>query len=84
MNERMDAGRIADEIQALVDQLRPAVVSEVRHYLAEALVSVSECGTHELDESGPGGKLPSFDDEDSFLAGVAYAAQLVADESFDF
>lgn len=35
-------------------------------------------------EDGPGGKLPAFDDGDSFLAGVAYAAQLVADEQFDF
>jgi hypothetical protein len=79
----MDASRVEDRLHELVGQLRPAVVAEVRKYLAEALRGVAEASP--VDDPGlPGGAMPAHSDEDSFLAGVQWAAALVADENFDF
>lgn len=79
----MHAHQIEEKICRLAGELRPAVVSEVRRYLALALEGVaSEPLSH--DPLAPGGAPPEFADEGSFVAGVRWAAALVADERFDF
>lgn len=79
----MHAHQIEERLCQLAGELRPAVVSEVRKYLAIALEGVTnEPLLH--DPSMPGGAPPEFEDEASFLAGVRWAAALVADQNFDF
>lgn len=81
------AESVSDLMQLVEDigpRLRDAAISEIREYLAAALVHIAEGGVGVLDVAGPGGALPDFECEDSFLAGVRYAAQLVGDREFDF
>jgi hypothetical protein len=79
----MHAHQIEEKLCQLAGELRPAVASEVRKYLAIALEGVaSEPLSH--DPLAPGGAPPEFEDEDSFLAGIRWAAALVADQNFDF
>jgi len=78
----MSASDIADGIHAHVDELITALVRETRVNLAAALRGVVQ--DPGFGEPGAGGPVPAFSDEDSFLAGVTWAAQLVADEQFEF
>lgn len=84
-----DAGRIAEQISELVAELQPAVVSELRRDLGEALAGVAECVTEDGEEAldrehGCGLPVPVFEDVESFAAGIRFAAQLVADVTFDY
>jgi len=83
------AQRLAERIQGLVNDLEPAVVSEVRKHLAEALSGVAQDveddGMVALAPDGCGRPTPlDVASEESFVEGMRFAARLVADEQFDY
>ena len=79
---RKNASDLAAKATALIDQIEDAKAAEVRHYLAERLAHLATPqGDKNLMECHPN---PEFEPTADFLAGLRFAAELIADENFDY
>jgi hypothetical protein len=79
---RKNASDLAAKATALIDQIEDAKAAEVRHYLAERLAHLATPqGNQNLAQCHPD---TEFDPTPDFLAGLKFAAELIADENFDY
>jgi len=79
---RKSASDLTDKATALIDQIADAKAAEVRHYLAKRLQHLTTPqGDKNLADCHPD---PEFDPTPDFLAGLKFAAELIADENFDY
>lgn len=79
---RKSASDLAAKATALIDQIEDAKAAEVRHFLAERLRHLATPqGDQNLAECHPD---PEFAPTPDFLAGLRFAAELIADENFDY
>lgn len=79
---RKNASDIAAKVAALVDEIEPAAKAEIRELLAQRLQHMTTPRGQQdlLDCKGDSDFVPTPD----FLAGLAFAAELVADPNFDY
>jgi hypothetical protein len=79
---RKSASDLAAKATALIDQIEDVKAAEVRHFLAERLSHLATPqGDRNLSECHPD---PEFTPTPDFLAGLRFAAELIADENFDY
>jgi hypothetical protein len=82
MARKHSASDLAAKAIGLIEQIEEAKVAEVREFLAERLMHLaSPKGQQNLSDCHND---PEFDPSADFLAGLRFAAELVADENFDY
>lgn len=83
-NRERSASELVDELADMADQVQKATVREVRKYLGKALQEMT-IGTPKAEQQiRDCMQAPDFEPSEDFIAGLRFAAELVADREFDY
>lgn len=80
----ISASSLVDQVAGLADEIQKATVREVRKYLAIRLADMAKGTVKADDEVYACQDGTDFEITADFRAGLAFAAELIADQNFDY